>query len=75
MGAKEIDFVGEKYGEKLYVQVCYLLSDPSTIQREFGSLLEIRDNYPKVVVYQEGAFRGNYEGIPAVPIKEWLMQI
>lgn len=74
VGTKEIDFVGEKQGDKLYVQVCCLLSDPSTIQREFGSLLEIRDNYPKLVLYQEGSFRGNFEGIPAVPVKEWLEQ-
>ena len=72
-GTKEIDFVGEKQGGKLYVQVCYLLSDQSTIEREFGSLLEVRDNYPKIVLYQEGSFRGNYEGIPAVKIEDWLM--
>ncbi len=73
VGTKEIDFVGEKQGDKLYVQVCYLLSDEVTIQREFGSLLEVRDNYPKIVLYQEGSFRGNYEGIPAMRIEDWLM--
>ena len=52
VGTKEIDFVGEKNGDKLYVQVCYLLNDESTIQREFGSLLEIRNNYPKIVLYK-----------------------
>ena len=69
---KEIDFVGEKQGDKLYVQVCYLLSDEATSQREFGSLLEVRDNYPKLVLYKEGSFRGNYEGIPAIRIEGWL---
>lgn len=73
VGTKEIDFVGEKQGSKLYVQVCYLLNSESTIQREFGSLLEVRDNYPKLVLYQEGSFHGNYEGIPAVRIEDWLM--
>lgn len=74
VGRKEIDFVGEKQGDKLYVQVCYLLSDEATIQREFGSLLEVRDNYPKMVLYQEGSFRGNYEGIPAIRIEDWLAE-
>ena len=74
VGTKEIDFVGEKQGDKLYVQVCYLLSDEATIQREFGSLLEARDNYPKIVLYQEGSFRGNYEGIPAMRIEDWLIE-
>lgn len=73
VGTKEIDFIGEKSGDKLYVQVCYLLSDESVINREFGSLLEIKDNYPKIVLYKEGAFRGSYEGIPAVKIDDWLM--
>ncbi|MDE5575954.1 MAG: ATP-binding protein [Oscillospiraceae bacterium] len=74
VGAKEVDFIGEKSGEKLYVQVCYLLSEESTINREFGSLLEIRDNYPKIVLYKEGLFKGSYEGIPAVKIDDWLME-
>lgn len=74
VGAREVDFIGEKSGEKLYVQVCYLLSEESTINREFGSLLEIRDNYPKIVLYKEGSFKGSYEGIPAVKIDDWLME-
>ncbi len=74
IGTREIDFVGERQGDKLYVQVCYLLHDASTIQREFGALLEVRDNYPKLVLYQEGSFRGNYEGIPAVRIEDWLLE-
>ena len=74
VGTKEIDFVGEKQGDKLYVLVCYLLSDEATIQREFDSLLEVRDNYPKLVLYQEGSFRGSYEGIPAVKIEDWLTE-
>lgn len=73
VGTKEIDFVGDKNGDKLYVQVCYLLNDEATIQREFGSLLEIRDNYPKMVLYKESSFKGKYEGIPAVKIEDWLL--
>lgn len=74
VGTKEIDFIGEKSGDKLYIQVCYLLNNESTIQREFGSLLEIKDNYPKYVVYKEGTFKGSYEGIPAVKVEDWLME-
>ncbi len=73
VGTKGIDFVGEKNGDKLYVQVCYLLNDESTIQREFGPLLEIRNNYPKIVLYREGSFQGKYEGIPAVRMEDWLL--
>ncbi|MCL2404662.1 MAG: ATP-binding protein [Defluviitaleaceae bacterium] len=74
VGEKEIDFVGEKNGDKLYIQVCYLLDKESTILREFGSLLEVKDNYPKFVLYKESSFMGNYEGIPAMKIEDWLME-
>ena len=49
-GDKEIDFVCDQRGEKLYVQVAYLLADESTVQREFGVYDSIRDNFPKYVV-------------------------
>ena len=50
VGDKEIDFVCDKHGEKLYVQVAYLLAHDETVQREFGVYDHIRDNYPKYVV-------------------------
>ncbi|MDR2570547.1 MAG: ATPase, partial [Oscillospiraceae bacterium] len=59
-------------GDNLYLQVCYLLNEASTIMREFGSLLDVKDNYPKFVLHKEGSFKGNYEGIPAVRIEDWL---
>lgn len=46
----EIDFVAYKGSDILYVQVCYLLASPETIEREFGNLERIRDNYPKYVI-------------------------
>lgn len=49
-GEKEIDFVCAKGGEKLYVQVAYLLASEETILREFGAYDKIRDNFPKYVV-------------------------
>ena len=61
-GDKEIDFIGEKNGEKLYIQVA-LKIDGDTAEREFGNLLKIQDNYPKIVL-TEDTFSGNsYEGI------------
>lgn len=49
-GEKEVDFVCDKRGEKLYVQVTYLLASEETIAREFGVYDSIRDNFPKYVV-------------------------
>lgn len=50
IGVKEIDFVCDRRGEKLYVQVAYLLADENTVKREFGVYDTIRDNFPKYVV-------------------------
>ena len=50
IGDKEIDFVCGKGGEKLYVQVAYLLASEETVRREFGAYDNVRDNFPKYVV-------------------------
>lgn len=46
----EIDFVAYKGLDTLYVQVCYLLASTETVEREFGNLERIKDNYPKYVI-------------------------
>lgn len=69
----EIDFVAEKDSRRIYVQVCYLLHSEETIEREFGNLRRIRDNFPKMVVCMDDvAARGDYEGIQCVHIKDFL---
>ena len=50
IGDKEIDFVCRKQNNKLYVQVTYLLASSETIEREFGVLEQIPDNFSKYVV-------------------------
>ncbi len=60
---KEIDFIAEKQNEKIYIQVAYLLPDKRVIEREFGNLLLIHDNYPKWVVSMDEDPIGNIEGI------------
>lgn len=46
----EIDFIAYKGSDTLYVQVCYLLASTETVEREFGNLERIKDNYPKYVI-------------------------
>ena len=46
----EIDFIAYKGKKRIYIQVCYLLATPETINREFGNLEKINDNYPKYVI-------------------------
>jgi hypothetical protein len=47
---KEIDFIAEKNWITKYFQVCYLLWSEETINREYSSLEEIRDNWEKYVI-------------------------
>lgn len=73
-GDKEIDFVGEKNGEKLYIQVALKIDSDKIAEREFGNLLKIQDNYPKIVV-TEDTFNGNsYQGIRHCPIRQFLSE-
>lgn len=72
----EVDFVAEKEGGRLYVQVCYLLATQETIDREFGNLRKIRDDYPKVVVcMDELAAHGDYQGIECVHVRDFLKRM
>lgn len=68
----EIDFVCEKNGEKLYVQVSQTLKEDKTIEREFGNLLKIADNFPKIVVSEDEFFGNSYEGIKHVFILDFF---
>jgi predicted AAA+ superfamily ATPase len=69
---KEIDFIAEKSGEKIYIQVAYLLSSEKVIDREFWNLLSIKDWWKKIVLSYDKLFINNYEWIKHYNIFEWL---
>jgi uncharacterized protein len=69
---KEIDFVAEKGDKKIYIQVAYLISDKSVEEREFGNLLKINDNYPKMVVSMDKMISGEFQGIKHYHIIDFL---
>ena len=71
-GDKEIDFVCDKRGEKLYVQVTYLLASEETVNREFGAYDSIRDNFPKYVVSLD-EFDMSRNGIKHRNIRDFLL--
>ncbi|MBA4409013.1 MAG: ATP-binding protein [Bacteroidota bacterium] len=75
LGSTEIDFVAEKDGKSIYIQVAYLLMDENTENREFGNLMKIPDNYPKYVVTMDEYNSGrNYHGIEQVHLKDFLLK-
>jgi hypothetical protein len=72
---REVDFICEKNGEKLYVQVAYLIATNEVREREFGNLLRIQDNYPKVVLSMDSFVEGTYEGIRHENIIDFIFNI
>ncbi|MGN0164115.1 MAG: ATP-binding protein, partial [Candidatus Ornithomonoglobus sp.] len=73
LDSREIDFIGEKNGEKIYIQVAFRLPDNSTKEREFGNLLAINDHYPKYVVSAEELINGNINGVRHRYIADFLV--
>lgn len=75
-GNKEIDFIAQKSGEKIYVQVAYMLTNEGTINREYENLLEISDNFPKYVVTMDELTEiSTYKGINRMHIKDFCLKM
>lgn len=69
----EIDFICyNKNKEKIYIQVAYLLSEQSTIEREFRPFNQIEDNYPKYVITAD-KFDFSRNGIKHYNIIDFLL--
>lgn len=69
---KEIDFVSVKNGQRLYIQVSYLLASEETIEREFGAYKNIADNYPKYVLSMD-EFDMSRNGIKHFHVRDFLL--
>lgn len=69
----EIDFVANRQNEKIYVQVTQEINSEKTEKREYGRLLDIRDNYPKYVLRTDDFAGGNYEGIKTMHVADFLL--
>ncbi len=59
----EIDFVAEKWKDRIYIQVAYLITDEVVMQREFWNLLKIKDNFPKYVISLDEILIQDYKWI------------
>jgi len=70
---KEVDFIAERRGEKIYVQVTYKMTEQQTIDREYGAFKSISDNYPKYIVSMDEFWKDNFEGIKHIHIADFLL--
>ena len=69
----EVDFVAQRQGDKLYVQVTQKIESEKTERREYDRLLGIRDSYPKYVLRTDEFAGGNYEGIKNMHVADFLL--
>lgn len=72
---QEIDFVAEKDGERIYVQATLTINEEKTLEREFGNLLKIQDNYPKYVVTMDEFDGNSYDGVQCLSLREFLRML
>lgn len=69
----EVDFVCKtKTGDIEYYQVAWQLTSESTVEREFGALEKINDNYPKFLLTTD-SFTQNRSGIRHLNVFNWLL--
>lgn len=70
---KEIDFIAERPGMRIYFQITLSLANKEVAQREFGALLDVKDNFPKYVLSLDEVFTPQIEGIPWLNVKDFLL--
>lgn len=71
----EVDFVCRTpTGDIEYYQVAWQLSNEKTIEREFGALEKIKDNYPKFLLTTD-SFTQNRSGIKNLNVFQWLLDL
>lgn len=71
----EVDFVCKTtIGDMVYYQVAWQLTNESTIEREFGALEKINDNYPKYLLTTD-SFTQDRNGIKHLNVFNWLLSM
>jgi hypothetical protein len=69
----EVDFVCKTTtGDIEYYQVAWQMTSESTVEREFGALEKINDNYPKFLLTTE-SFTQSRRGIRHLNVFNWLL--
>lgn len=69
----EVDFVCKtRTGDIEYYQVAWEMSNEKTVEREFGSLEKINDNYPKYLLTTD-SFTQDRNGVKHLNVFNWLL--
>lgn len=71
----EVDFVCKtKTGDIEYYQVAWQMTNETTVEREFGALERISDNYPKFLLTTD-VFTQDRSGVRHLNVFNWLLEM
>ena len=73
IGNVEVDFIATNADEKIYYQVTQTMAADQTKERELRPLMQIRDNYEKVILAMDKGLYNSVDGIKIVNIIDWLL--
>ena len=73
VGTKEIDFIATKTDEKKYIQVTESIREKETRERELGVLLQINDNYEKILITSDKDMLDEEQGIKIISVIDFLL--
>ena len=69
----EIDFIATKQDEKIYFQVTESMTNDDVRKRELTPLMNIDDNYEKIILTLDQDDFVSYKGIKCINLIDWLI--
>jgi len=69
---KEVDFIALKNEKVIYIQVALTIADKKVFAREFGNLVNIKDNHEKIVISMDSLVK-DWQGIKQLRLDDFLM--
>ena len=73
-GNVEVDFVAVSSDEKVYYQVTQTMASEQTRERELRPMMQIRDNFEKVILTMDRTFSNSSDGVKIVNLIDWLLE-
>ena len=74
VGNFEVDFVAVSSDEKVYYQVTQTMASEQTRERELRPMMQIRDNFEKVILTMDRTFSNSSDGVKIVNLIDWLLE-
>ena len=71
---REVDFVTRDGDDIRYYQVAETVRDPATREREYASLLAIRDHYPKTLITLDEDLPASLNGVRQINAYDFLLK-